>query len=390
MKSLLPRLGVPTLFLSLVTFGASTLAPAPAALAQPAAETVTEEGVIKGEMNIDFQTRTKLDTTGDLKKGSSALNVSDIYRFNISVAKTTEYNGEIKRQPNLYSSVLARKKQDAKLAFKIDLSVLNPSDLKQKKTVGNWVGEVPIDSASGAFDLGGGGALKDPSPLRIDVQAIGKQAAFKDMFGGRLVGKAENKEGLASYTYKRLIGNKEVAVVVKKSDPMRFENIILAKGPTESYPRATVNGRLDYDYETGNWFTDGIRIVYNHDGKEITDIVTGSIKWVEDANRTSNGKGYYDFNLRFNEEKNKKASTEGDAFGKMSDEEAFFAVDNSIPCLTGRIEYTDSMVPNPAGGDPVPGSSKVVYALNANKLTKQQIVHFFKLWMIAVGPTNDE
>lgn len=390
MKSLRTRLGVPTLFLSLVTWGATALAPAPAAFAQNAPETITEDGVIKGEMNIDFQTRTKLDSSGDLKKGSPALNVADLYRFNINVAKLTEFNGEIRRQPNLYSSVLARKKQDAKLAFKIDLAVFNPNDLKQKKTVGNWVGEVPIDTASGAFDLGGGGALKDPSPLRIDVQAMGRQAAFKDMFGGRLVGKAENKDNLAQYTYKRLVGKKEVQIVVKKSDPMRFENIVLAKGPAEIYPRTTVNGRLDYDYETGNWFTDGIRMVYNHDGKEYTDVITGSIKWVEDANRESNGKGYYEFNLRFNEEKNKKASTEGDAFDKMSDEDAFFAVDNSIPCLTGRIEYTDTMIANPAGGDPVPSTSKVVYALNANKLTKQQIMNFFKLWMIAVGPTNDE
>jgi hypothetical protein len=29
-------------------------------------------------------------------------------------------------------------------------------------------------------------------------------------------------------------------------------------------------------------------------------------------------------------------------------------------------------------------------ALHANKLTKQQIMAFFKLWLICVGPTNDE
>lgn len=387
MKSLRPRLGVPALFLSLLTWGGAALAPAHVALAQNAADSITADDVIKGEMDIDFQTRTKLDTSGDLKKGSPALNVSDIYKFDFYVANTTEFTGEIRRQPNLFSSVLQRKKQEARLTFKIDLSVLNPADLKQKKTVGNWVGEVPIDTASGAFDLAGGASLKDPSPLRIDVQAIGRQAAFKDYFGGRLVGKAENKDSLASYTYKRLVGNKEVQIVVKKSDPMRFDNIVLAKGPAETYPRTSVNGRLDYDYETGNWFTDGIRMHYTLDGKEYDDVVTGSIKWVEDPNRASNGKGYYDFNLRFNEEKHKKAGTEGDAFAKLSDEDAFFAVDNSIPCLTGRIEYTDTMS---AGADSAPSSSKVIYHLNANKLNKQQIMNFFKLWMIAVGPTNDE
>ena len=78
------------------------------------------------------------------------------------------------------------------------------------------------------------------------------------------------------------------------------------------------------------------------------------------------------------------ASTEAAAFEKMSDEDAFFAVDNSVPCLTGRITYVDTM-----SGETVT-SSKVEYRLNANKLTKQQVMNFFKLWMLAVGPTNDE
>jgi hypothetical protein len=70
----------------------------------------------------------------------------------------------------------------------------------------------------------------------------------------------------------------------------------------------------------------------------------------------------------------------------MTDEEAFFAVDNSLPCLTGTINYVDTFVP----GTTTPSSSKVTYNLNANKLTKQQVMNFFKLWMICVGPTNDE
>jgi hypothetical protein len=174
--------------------------------------------------------------------------------------------------------------------------------------------------------------------------------------------------------------------VVKKSDPMRFENLVLAKGPSANYARTTVNGRLDYDYETGNWYTDGITFRYNLDGKDMEDKVSGSIKWVEDPDRKANGKGYYEFNLRFNEDKNKKSGNENAAFEKMSDEDAFFAVDNSIPCLTGRISYVDTFASNPD----LPASSKVTFALDANKLTKQQIMNFFKLWMVCVGPTNDE
>src|SRR5687768_12331969 len=342
---------------------------------------VTEDDVIAGTMNIDFKTRTNLDTSGDLKKGSPAVGSQDKYNFQLSVAKTTEFAGDIMRQPKLFSSVLGRTKQDAKLVYNVNIAVLNPRDLKQKKAVGKWVGEVAMDPNTGAYNLGGGS-----SPLRVAIDAVGKAQAFTDRFGGVLVGKAEKKESLGSRTYKRLIRGKEVSVTVQKSDPMSFNQIELAKGPAEVYPHTYVNGRLDYDYETGNWYTDGIRFKYNLDGRDYEDTVTGSIKWVEDPDRATNGKGHYEFNLRFNEDKNKTASGEGAAFDQMSGEDAFFAVDASIPCLTGRIEYVDTFI----SGGTTPSSSKITYHLNANKLTKQQIVNFFKLWMVCVGPTNDE
>ncbi len=364
----------------------STLAQPPAqpsAAAQSGPEEITQDNVIAGTMDIDFGTRTNLDTSGDLKPGSAAVGAKDEYKFTLSVATTTEYSGSISRQPNLFTKTLARRKQDALLSYSIDLAVLNPRDLKQKRVVGKWVGTVPIDTATGAFDLAGGRAKE--SPLRIAVDAVGRAPSFQDYFAGRLVGKAEKKDNLAQYTFKRVVGNKTVQMVVKKSDPMRFENIKLAKGPAESYPACSVTGRLDYDYETGNWFTDGIRFAYSVDGRDYEDIVTGSIKWVEDPDRETNGKGYYEFNLRFNEEKFAKSSSESEAFEKMSDEDAFFAVDDSIPCLTGRITYVDTM-----GENDLPTASKVTYALNANKLTKQQVVNFAKLWLLCVGPTNDE
>lgn len=358
-----------------------------AALCMPvlaAPEVMTEDNAITGTMNIEFETRIKKDSSGELKEGSAAIGAKDKYSFQLQVAKTTEFNGFVTRQPNLFTKTLQRRKQDALLFYQVDLGVVNPKDAKQKRTVGRWVGTVPIDVATGAYDLAGGSSKE--SPLRIDIDAVGKAPAFKDNFAGRLVGKAEKKDNLASYTYKRLVGNKTVEFVVKKSDPMRFENIVLAKGPAEIYPRTTVSGRLDYDYETGNYFADNIRFKYSLDGTDFEDVVTGTIKWVEDPDRASNGKGYYDFNIRFNEEKNKSASGESAAFEKMSAEDAFFAVDNSIPSLTGRVTYVDTM---PAGSD-LPTSSKVTYALGANKLTKQQVMNFFKLWLIAVGPTNDE
>lgn len=351
--------------------------------AAQAPATLTEEGVIAGTMDIEFETRTKLDTSGDLKKGSPAIGAKDTYKLSLQVAKTTEFNGTIVRMPKLYSSILGRTKQDASLYYSVDLTVMNPNDLKQKKVVGKWVGTVPSDPETGAYDLLGGKAKE--SALRVKIDAVGTAQAAEDAFGGKMIGKTDKKEGLTSSLYKRVVGGRTVEVKVLKSDPMRFENVTLAMGPAASYPKAVVVGRLDYDYETGNYFTDGITFRYSLNGKDYEDVVTGSIKWVKEKDYSTSGKSYYDFNLRFNEAKN-KATTEASAFEKMSDEDAFFAVDNSIPTLTGRISYVDAM----SGEDSPPTSSKVTYALNANKLTKQQIMNFFKLWMICVGPTNDE
>jgi hypothetical protein len=69
----------------------------------------------------------------------------------------------------------------------------------------------------------------------------------------------------------------------------------------------------------------------------------------------------------------------------MSAEDAFFAVDDSVPALTGKIVYIDTY-----GSAQDPRLQQVTYNLNANKLTKQQAMNFFKLWLLAVGPTNDE
>jgi len=346
--------------------------------------TLTEQGVIAGTMDIEFKSRTELDTAGTFTEGSSALGAKDTYVLRLTVAKTTEFSGKITRQPDLFTKIIRSQKQKAELNFDINLAVRNPRNLDEKRNVGKWVGTVPINSTTGAYEISGGAALE--SPLRIAIDAIGQQPAFTDKFGGKLIGKSKKEENLASYTYKRLVGNKTYEIKVAKVDPMKFVDLELAKGPAGNYPRTTVNGRLDFDYETGNWLTDGIRFRYNFNGKDTEDIVTGSVKWVEDENRKTNGKGEYQFNLRWNEAKQAPATTESAAFDKLSDEDAFFAVDDSLPCLTGKITYEDKFI----SGEETPASSKVVYALNANKLTKTQIVNFFKLWLIGVGPINDE
>jgi hypothetical protein len=141
---------------------------------------------------------------------------------------------------------------------------------------------------------------------------------------------------------------------------MRFENLQLGQGPQRVYPKTSVNGRLDYDYETGNWYTDGIRFAYTLDGKEFEDVVTGSIKWVEDPTAPATARASTSSTSASTRKRTSRPSTEAAAFEKMSDEDAFFAVDNSIPSLTGKISYVDTMLPG--GTESAPSSSKVTYA----------------------------
>jgi hypothetical protein len=346
---------------------------------------VTED--ISGTMEIDFRTRTELDTDGQFVEGSPRLGAKDIYKFSLTVAKTTEYQGTVTRQPDLFTRVIRSPKQKGQLEYNINLAVRNPRNLDEKINVGKWVGTVPLNSATGVYDISAGAKLE--SALRIAIDARGRQPAFVDKFGGKMIGKSKKEESFAAYTYKRLIGNKTVEIKVAKVDPMRFQDVELAKGPSENYPHAVVSGRLDFDYETGNWLTDGLKFRYNLNGKDVEDVVTGSIKWVEDENRRSNGKGFYDFNLRFNETKNKTPTTEASAFEKLSDEDAFFAVDTSIPCLTGKVSYVDTFI-STSDEELLPAKSKITYELHANKLTKTQLVNFFKLWLLGIGPINDE
>lgn len=345
------------------------------------AEPVTANGVIKGTMNIDFKSRYELDTAGKFREGSAKQGVKDIYNVNLTLNDFINFAGQITRQPNLYGRVTGRRAQEAEFYYDLNVSVVNPSNPSQSRNVGKWVGLMPVEPGTGTFLLDGG--RDKQSPLRLDINSVGSIQAFKDPFSGRLVGKAENKEGLASYTYRRWVSGKEVAVTVQRVDPMKFENIKLAQGPTPNYPSTNVNGRLDYDYETGNYYADGIRMVYTINGQQMTDVITGSIQWVEDPDRAANGKGRYEFNLRFNEE-SFKSQDEAAAFEAPEGLEAFFAVDNNIPTLTGTIEYVDSF-----DGETVT-KSQVTYNLNANKLERHQIANFLKLWLIAVGPTNDE
>lgn len=354
-------------------------------------ETFSQSGFVAGTMDIDFGTRKNLDSTGKLANGSPAEGSKDVYKLNLNVAQTTEFSGDISRHPRLESRLLGREIQAAQLVFNIDLAVRNPKNLEQRKNVGKWVGSVVVDK-NGVYDFGTGSS--EASQLRMALNAVGKSPAFVGPFSGKIYGKGSEGKGLIQakvQEYTRFIKGKKVTVQVKKSDPLRFVNLVLGEGPAQIYPRTTVNGNLDYDYDTGNWLTNGIQFKYSSNGTDKMDVVTGSIKWVEDPNRSTNGKGQYEFNLRFNEDKAKPATDESAAFAGSAaqSEEAFFEVDNTIPGMTGTIAYVDTL-DGSSEEEPTVYSSKVTFNLDVNKLTKIQAENMFKLLMVIIGPMNDE
>ncbi len=326
---------------------------------------------VTGTMDINYVTRTSAGQDG----GSPRKGAQDIYKVDLVVNGNNQFQGTILRQPRI-TQLKIRTIQQPRYDFGVNLFV----KLKDgnKPNVGSWVGPMAVDEKTGAFILDAEG----DRALRIGITA---GSGFTDSFGGRFYGKAADKSNLSWDSIKRTINGK---VVEKKfqADPMKFEGVRLAKGPNpKMYPNAIVSGELTYDRETYNYYAKGLTFQYQTpDGKAANDAVSGTIKWVEDPNRASNGKGYYEFNLRFNEERVKPAKSDDQEFGGKSDDDLFFAIDKSIPALTGKVEYVDTMA-----GETVT-ASKVTYNLTGNALTQQQVMNFAKLWIIAIGPVNDE
>jgi hypothetical protein len=335
---------------------------------------------IKGEMNMTFNTRTQSGT----EEGAPKRGVKDNYAVSLTINGNRKLTGTITRQPRIKQMGIRTVQQPQ---YDFDLNWVALLTNGQTPTVGKWVGVMPIEGSSGAFALDGAGDQSRAMRITVDVGT-----PINDQFGGRFYGKPEDKTKLTMESFKRMINGKEVEYKYQ-ADPLRFDGMVIAEGPDKGrYTRTTVNGSLDYDRATGNYISKNLRFNYSYDGKDYTDTVTGTIKWVEDPQRKSNGKGRYEFNLRFNEDKMTKPAPE-DSIAKIADEDAIFAVAKGIPTLGGTIEYTDtfsgSVLKDP-DGNPLPTSSKAVYNLQATDLTKQQVMNFAKLWIIAVGPTNDE
>ncbi|MEI6413818.1 MAG: hypothetical protein WCP34_06080 [Pseudomonadota bacterium] len=359
-------------------------------LAASASEPLSQKEAIKGNMKIDFKSRVQLSPGKDLAPGSAMPGVRDVYTLDLTVAETTAFQGKIERQPRLVSATIGNEKQPGGLIYDVGLSLKNPQNLAQVKAVGKWTGSLSIDG-SGVYHLDQ--PLAGSGAMRLAVDAVGAVQGFSTPFEGDIRGREIKKHGLmaamdkaksdAMTSYQRYVNGKKVAISVKNADPMKFVNTLMAKGPVAIYPDARVNGAMDFDPETGNWYLQ-LTMDYSAEGQKMADKISGTVKWNEDPQRKQNGMGWYDFNVRWNEDKANPPKGEAAAFQPTSDESAFFAVDATVPSVTGRADYKDRFK-----GETVV-ASEISYRLDANQLSKVQILNFAKLLMLVVGPFNDE
>lgn len=346
------------LFLLVGLFALTSAAQTPTVPVAP-----TKPLAITGGMTINFATRSAEGKTG----------VVDTYTISINVANSALFKGTVTQLPFIHSYVGAN--QAGKLTYALDTDVINPANPSQTVNVGKLFGTVPVDEHNVyRFDDGF---------LKINVNPRGKAAGFESRFTGLAIGKPPQVSGVAKIRQDtlRLVSGKGGAVTLKNYDIMRFQNIVLAAGPVQIYPEVTMAGDMPFDYDRSIWYWRNVTASYGINGQRMFDTLTGSIRWIEDPARKTNGLGHYEFDLRLNE----PPPSESAVFGGTSDEASFFETDTSIPGLTGVISYKDTM-----NGDTVTGSV-IEIDLHGNRLTKQQMMYLAKLiFLVILVPFNAE
>jgi hypothetical protein len=350
------------LTLWLLALGVFTSAPK----AHAQAPKTVDGPAITGTMEITFNTRLSANTDSE---GKPLPGIIDTYKVDMT-AGNISIKGKIERTPRIASKILGTEKQKGKLFYQLAWSF-------KGTYLGDWLGTV-VTNERGEYLWDGAG---DPnSKPRIQIMAVGNQAGFTDYFTGVMVGKGNQPGGSAKF-FRKLAGGKVATYTATNTDPMDFRGLTVAKGPLGAYSAVTFDGKLIYDRESGSWLTEGINATTA--GIKQPDKITGSIRWNEDPNRSSNGKGQYVLNLRWNEDR-VQPSDETFSSGPI-DEESFFAVDPAKPGLTGTVDYEDKL-----NSEGTPVYSKVSYNIKATRMERAHILAFLKLWLVGIGPLNDE
>mgnify|MGYP001587120730 CR=1 FL=1 len=331
---------------------------------------------IKGTLDISYKTRSDLDESGKAKEG-----VRDLFSYDLVVFDSLLFQGGICHQPTLFSSVLGRETQSALLHYDMSVSARNPSNVSEVKVIGKITGSAPIDK-KGVYCFSDGN-------LRMAIDGFGQAAAFESTFRGCAEGKPSSNDSTLARTKKQAITltknirGKKAKIVVNDYHIMKFTDLVLPSGPAKVYPETTVNGEFMYDYDRSAWYFRDIKLSYSFEGKEVTDKLTGHIKWVRDPRREINGQGQYQYDVRVNEPE--EGMTVAAMFEESDDEASFFSVDKNLAALVGTATYKDLI------RDSVLHSSKIVIDLTGNNLSKIQMMNLTKLLLlVGVVPMNAE
>lgn len=322
---------------------------------------------IKGTLDIKYATRTQLD--GDKPKEG----VEDVYTLNVNVSNIAAFRGTIAQLPYISSTFGDQK---GKLTYDLETDVYNPKNPAQVKTVGKITGTVPVD-AKNVFSFTDGTA-------KLGVFPMGRAEAFESAFKGLALGKPPTTSGMFDKLMSRVrerisitkqVGGKPVTISLTNYDQMVFQGHLLPAGPARACSESTVNGTFTFDYERNSWFLQGVTVSYVGDsGRVQTDILTGNIRWLEAKNE-------YEFDIRVNE----PVGGAGDAFAAASTTDDFFAVDNTLAALTGKMTYQETM----SGSKVVAQSVKI--DLIGNQLTNYQVLYLGKLLTLSLTvPLNAE
>lgn len=345
-----------------------------------------DKGRVTGEIVADFGSR----------KWAGATGVDTYTVTNMKAADLMVMNGSISRTP------------EKSLTYSVKFDLFNPKNPAQvAKEAAILRGDVVIDK-SGRYDPGAG-------KLRIDV-VKGTQATYP--FRGGLQGREVTRwwelseqlkkaQAKAAKEYSRVVEGKTITIKVTNVDPLKFDGLVLGAGPFSYLPETTVRGSLDYDYELGNWLLDnnGLTLSYQLSDKAVNDRITGSIRFAEEAgSATVDGKkvdytGYYEYNLRFNEEAQKADAAFFDNDNASAEMDAFFSTaDQSKPGIYGRVYFQDSEDNCKSVKDEESNSMKCVgptksvitYDLKTTGLTYAQLAAWMKIEQFVIGPFTDE
>jgi serine/threonine protein kinase len=333
--------------------------------ATPETSLITQDSAITGTVTIDFKTRSE----------PSNPEAVDTYQVDLTVRVKADaainYSGTILRRP---VSRTAHEGQAFGYLFRLNVSACQF----------NRDGVPQTDLTRPLGTISGNAFLSQRGLYHFDhltwTPAVGPAESFQgDVQGRQRAQRAEARREL-QFAWE---GNAE-RFVVENPDPLEFLGLRIP-GDRGLSP-VTLRGDLTFNYATGSYLTDNLAFEYA-DGR--SDHVQGTIIWKTGPECATDGKGQYLFNLVFNGRDAKNPRLRARLFPGEGD---LLNVSRSQSSLTGVIAYDDQGTRREVHGESVftPTKSTATFNLHANRLTRQQLDTFVKMWLLMSGPINDE